>query len=83
MSADASSSKGFNVPNSLTLALLTTAFIVGEIAHYLVGVISLEMSRDIEFGDKKCYEKENITSTAITCRDINNEQRCNIYIYTF
>jgi hypothetical protein len=41
MSADASSSKGFNVPNSLTLALLRTAFIVGEIAHYLVGVISL------------------------------------------
>jgi hypothetical protein len=79
----ASSSKGFNVLNSITLALLTTAFIVGEIAHYLIGVISLEMARDIEFGELKCYEKENVTSTAITCRDIDDEQRYSRKNYTF
>jgi hypothetical protein len=79
----ASSSKGFNVMNSITLALLTTAFIVGELSHYLIGVISLEMARDIEFGDQKCYEKENVTSTAKPCRDFDNEQRYAQNIYTF
>ncbi len=53
--------QGFTPKNTWVLTLLTTAFIVGEISHFLFGTISREMAQDIHFGDKKCYEVSSST----------------------
>ena len=47
--------RGFNRANTCALALLTLAFVVGEISRYMVVSLSKEMARDIGFGDKGCY----------------------------
>ena len=28
-----------------------------QLSHYILGVLSLQMSRDIHYGDKSCYAK--------------------------
>lgn len=50
---------GFTKSNSYTLSLLTMAFIFGEISHFLVGVVSMEMARSLHFGDKACFQHPN------------------------
>lgn len=37
------------------LALLTSSFVVGELARYLIGTVSRDMARDVGFGDFSCY----------------------------
>jgi hypothetical protein len=50
---------GFSRENSFILALLTLAFIVGEISHFMLGVLSREMARDIHYGDFACFKQSN------------------------
>ena len=37
------------------LFVLTASFIVGEINHFLLGVVSMDAARDVGYGDKACY----------------------------
>lgn len=55
--------QGFTWANSFTLGLLTTSYIVGETSKFLLGVTSREMSRELEYGDLKCYEEEDYAGT--------------------
>ena len=50
---------GFTKSNSFTLGLLTMAFVIGEISHFLIGVVRQDMARSIHFGDKSCLEHSN------------------------
>ena len=50
---------GFTRQNSYTLTLLTLSFIIGEISHFLIGVLSMEIARDLHFGDKSCALNPN------------------------
>lgn len=49
----------WNRYNGSLLALLTVAYVFGEIAHYLIGVLSRDMSRDIDYGDYACYSNDD------------------------
>ena len=42
------------------LGLLTLAYMVGEVAHFLIAVTSKDLANSVGFGDMKCYT--NITS---------------------
>ena len=64
--------KGFTAKNSLTLALLTAAFIIGEISHFLIGTVSKEMANDIQFGNQACGVKEGIDFVE-ACADFTDE----------
>ena len=46
--------KGFTLRHSLCLSMLTLSFVVGEISHFLIGVVSQEMARSLHYGDKVC-----------------------------
>ena len=46
--------KGFTLRNSFSLSMLTLSFVVGEISHFLIGVVSQEMARSLHYGDKVC-----------------------------
>ena len=45
---------GFTARNSFSLFLLTVSFVVGEISHFLVGVVSQEMARSLHYGEQVC-----------------------------
>ena len=45
--------------NSYILALLTIAFVIGEVSHFLIGVVSQEMARSLHYGDKSCLQHSN------------------------
>lgn len=67
--------QGFTFPNIVTLGLLTLSFIIGEISHFLLGVVSKEMAQDIGFGKMKCYNLEdsdyaNNDTLTLDCLDI-------------
>jgi len=50
---------GFTKHNSYILALLTIAFVIGEVSHFLIGVVSQEMARSLHYGDKSCLQHSN------------------------
>ena len=52
---------GFNRKNSYTLFLLTLAFVIGEVSHFLIGVLSQDMAQSLHYGDKSCQPHSNIT----------------------
>ena len=66
---------GYNLKNSYTLLLLTLAYIVGEICHYLIGTLTKDMSRVIGYGDYACYLKNGLNTTfnSETCLDFNQK----------
>ena len=77
--------QGFTLPNTLILALLTLSYIVGETSKFLLGVVSREMSRDLEYGDLKCYEDEEYPGTSNdelteTCGSLDTETRWDILL---
>ncbi len=52
---------GFTRHNSYTLSLLTLSFVIGEVSHFLIGVVSQEMARSLHYGDKSCLQHSNIS----------------------
>ena len=70
--------QGFTLQNSITLGLLTLAFIVGEMSHFLIGSMSLDMARDLGYGDKQCYLNTTLEGvddfTQEDCKVFDDEQ---------
>jgi len=71
--------ENWSFKNTYSLSLLTLAYIIGEIAHFLINTTAREVARDIHFGDKECFsnsttENDNDTSK---CSDIKEEEKCN------
>ena len=68
---------GFTQYNSYTLALLTIAFVIGEVSHFLIGVVSQEMARSLHYGDKSCLQHSNsslrLGRTNAECDQFNNQ----------
>lgn len=61
----------FTTQNTYILGLLTLAFIVGEISHFLIGVTSRDVAREIHYGQKACFA--NITTTFNVTEDFCND----------
>jgi len=52
------------------LGLMTLAYIVGELTHYLINTTNREVAREIGYGEKACYENTTLTpsnSTSDVC----------------
>ena len=67
--------QGFTPWNTIILSLLTLAYIIGEIAHFLIGVVTRDMARDIHYGSMKCYDNETLShnDSLTKCTDLDNE----------
>ena len=37
------------------LGLLTCSYVFGELSHFLIGVTSRDIARDIHYGDQACF----------------------------
>ena len=61
------------------LSYLTVAYVFGEMSHYLVGVTSRDMAREIHYGDLACYDNDSFSGEAnssIVCEDITDSSGC-------
>jgi len=45
----------------IALLLLTTSYVFGEVGHFLIGVTSRDVARDIGYGDSACLAMPNRT----------------------
>ena len=66
--------QGFTKSNSITLGLFTLAYVVEEMAHFIIGSMSREMAQDIHFGDQKCYDYDLDADT--NCDQYDNQPSC-------
>ena len=41
------------------LFLLTFSYVIGELSHFLLGVTSRDIARDLHYGDKACFPESN------------------------
>lgn len=60
--------------SKLMLPLLTGIYVIGELGHFLIGVVSRDVAQDIGYGDKSCFAfPDVVNSNAKVCQDIKNE----------
>ena len=59
--------QGYNFKNYYALAVLTVAYVIGEISHYLIGTLTKDMAREIDYGDYACYLKVGVNTTFKSC----------------
>ena len=59
--------------NQYALVLLTMSYLVGEMGHFLLSSTSRDISRDIGYGDKACFNVINMTDS---CGSIKNREGC-------
>ena len=62
--------------NIYILVLLTLSYLVGEMGHFLLGATSRDIAREVGYGDKACFAREN--GTILTCRQRKDETSCQI-----
>ena len=65
----------FREPNHFVqLGLLTIAYVLGEMTHWLPGVVSRDMARELEYGDLACYESDGFNEDSnIDCGDFDGQ----------
>ena len=70
----------FRTPGrGVQLSYLTVAYVFGEMSHYLVGVTSRDMAREIHYGDMACYDNDSFSgesNSSIACGDITDSSGC-------
>ena len=70
----------FRAPGrGLQLSYLTVAYVFGEMSHYLVGVTSRDMAREIHYGDMACYDNKTFVgefNSSVVCEDITDSSGC-------
>ncbi len=55
------------------LSLLTLCYVFGELGHFLIGVTSREVARDIHYGDLACFAN-NKNGTKELCSKLNESK---------
>ena len=61
--------------NIYFLSLITTGYIIGEIAHFLLSTTSREVATDVHYGEQVC-EAINDTYSDVGCDDYKDESSC-------
>jgi len=71
--------EGWSLSKAMFLAYMSLAYIVGEIAHFLINTTSRAVARDIGFGDKGCFKNKSMVETQdiqVNCTELKNETEC-------
>lgn len=59
------------------LGLMTVAYIVGELTHFLINTTSKAQAREIGYGDKSCFSNDSVAAApGVNCSDIKEEAAC-------
>ncbi len=65
------------------LCLLTLSYVLGELGHFLIGVTSRDVARDIHYGDRACFRNVSASfgnsssniKESTACGAISDEER--------
>lgn len=73
--------EGCSFKKAYFLALMSTSYIIGEIAHFLINTSSREVARDIGFGDQACFlnttrKSELGPNGTDPCPALKNQTQC-------
>ena len=58
-----------------SLMVMTVAYIVGEVAHFLINTTGRAVAREIHFGDSACFPA-NKSNQATNCTAIKKQAEC-------
>ncbi|XP_064086730.1 protein spinster-like isoform X2 [Macrobrachium nipponense] len=61
------------------LSVLTYVYVVGELSHFLLGIVSRPMAQEIHYGDKACLPNPEVDLQSRDCQDIKNVTECELY----
>lgn len=61
--------------NIYFLALITSGYVIGEIAHFLIATTSKDVANTVHYGDQKCMDRSNQTSD-FDCAALETEETC-------
>ncbi len=64
--------KGTDAQRWCQLSLLTLCYVFGELGHFLIGVTSRDVARDIHYGDLACFTTNN--GTKDLCSQLNESK---------
>uniref|UniRef100_A0A0P4WHA3 Major facilitator superfamily (MFS) profile domain-containing protein n=1 Tax=Scylla olivacea TaxID=85551 RepID=A0A0P4WHA3_SCYOL len=58
------------------LGVMTYTYLVGELSHFLLGIVSRPMSQELHYGDLACLPNPEAATQSGSCREIYNETQC-------
>lgn len=58
------------------LAVLTYIYVVGELGHFLLGIVTRPMAQELHFGDKACLPRPEANYQSHECREVTNITEC-------
>lgn len=68
---------GGNIRKAYALGILTVAYVLGELGHYLLGITSKEMAIDLDYGDHACQLDSSVqfarNQLTVPCESISNQ----------
>ena len=67
-------SKDWNIRSIYFLGLMSLGYMIGEIAHFLIITTSRPVARDIQYGDKGCYD-----NNAFSMEQKNESIKCEVF----
>eukprot|EP00091_Calanus_sinicus_P014436 TRINITY_DN3197_c0_g1_i1.p1 TRINITY_DN3197_c0_g1~~TRINITY_DN3197_c0_g1_i1.p1 ORF type:complete len:463 (-),score=120.15 TRINITY_DN3197_c0_g1_i1:123-1511(-) len=67
----------WTVKNISFLALITSGYVIGEIAHFLIGTTSKDVANDVNYGDQVCLGRTNKTD-GYDCKALETEEECDV-----
>ena len=59
-----------------SLALMTVAYITGEVAHFLINTTGRAVAREVHFGELACFPSTNSTTNSTECAAAGSEEAC-------
>ena len=58
----------------ITLSILTLVFVVGELSHFLLGIVTRPQSQELEYGPRGCLNNPDFLHP-VSCYEAHNETR--------
>jgi len=67
---------GWTFSKAMFLAWMSMAYIIGEIAHFMINTTSREVAQDIHYGDQACFANKSVENTGESCSSLKNVTVC-------
>lgn len=72
--------KRWSVGRWVSLAVMTYVYLVGELSHFLLGIVSRPMSQELHYGDHACLPNPNATHSSSDCRTYTNSSSWVVFV---
>ncbi|XP_050708531.1 sphingosine-1-phosphate transporter SPNS2-like isoform X2 [Eriocheir sinensis] len=60
----------------VTLGVMSYMYLVGELSHFLLGIVSRPMSQELHYGDIACLPNPEAATQSDECKEFDNKTEC-------